>query len=691
MFKAEFGLRGRVLTIALVPSLALLVGGVGTAGYLIEQGLHAKKWASSISGSDAAGDDFTGALQTERELTALYLAGDSEVRGDLAVARQHVDAALLTMQRLPNPMATIDPAEWAQSLAVYPPLLARLPGMRAQVDAGAVGPKDAFAYYSRLTSLGTAGMDAIERTAPDARTSIEESRARALFSLTESMTSTVALGAPAVVRGSLDPVGSAQFAAAVGYSRGTAERLATALPAQPAAQLRAMMAGPAWQQLGGIQDTVIRRGTDPGHGTDARAWQDDAAVVGDQLLSLYESEQKAATAIAGEAANRAATDSMLGGAGALGVSIAAFAVALWLSDRLVRRLRRLRQQALALADHRLPAIMGRIRAGEQVDLAAELSPLDHGDDEIGQVGTAFNRAERAAVEAAVNEAKTREGVRAVFLNIAHRSQLVVHRQLEVLDNAEYRTADPRQLAMLFQLDHLATRERRNAENLIILGGERPGRRWRGSVRLVDLVRSAVAETEDYTKVRLVRMPEVFVIGAVVADLIHLLAELVDNATSFSPPEARVEVRGAVLDHGVTVEITDQGIGMADDDIATANEALSNPPDLSVGSLSSDSRLGLFVVATLAGRHHLSVQLTESVYGGIRAIVVVPSALLTTEPPGAATDLDRLDRDALRRVRPVDEPRPEHPFAVESAAEPAGSRPALPQRGHDLHPTDIPLR
>jgi signal transduction histidine kinase len=158
------------------------------------------------------------------------------------------------------------------------------------------------------------------------------------------------------------------------------------------------------------------------------------------------------------------------------------------------------------------------------------------------------------LRAAVTEAKTREGVWAVFLNIAHRSQTVVHRQLEILDKAEHQQEDPDQLQMLFELDQLATRARRNAENLIILGGEQPGRRWRSPVPLMDFVRSAFAEAEDYTRVDLSRLPGVTIVGNVVADLIHLLAELVDNATAFSPPESPVTVMGNIVGNGAVVEI-----------------------------------------------------------------------------------------------------------------------------------------
>ena len=236
--------------------------------------------------------------------------------------------------------------------------------------------------------------------------------------------------------------------------------------------------------------------------------------------------------------------------------------------------------------------MHRLRTGQPVDLSAEISAENREGDEIGQVAAAFDRAHNAAVIAATAEARTRAGVNAVFLNIAHRSQVVTHRQLEVLDQAEQTLEDPVHLQTLFQLDHLATRARRHAENLIILGGEQPGRRWRNPVPLTTLIRSAVAETLEYARIRPARLPQVAIVGNAVADLIHLLAELMDNATSFSPPNSPVEVRGDLVGRGIVVEISDQGLGMSGAEFEERNAMLDNAPDFSLETLTDDPRMGL---------------------------------------------------------------------------------------------------
>ena len=263
------------------------------------------------------------------------------------------------------------------------------------------------------------------------------------------------------------------------------------------------------------------------------------------------------------------------------LSAAAFLIAVRMANALVRRLRRLRTNTLEVAGERLPSMVRRIGDGEEVDVDAELVRVDHGTDEIGQVAEAFETAQRTAVAAAAAEAKTRGGFNKVFLDIAHRSQVVVHRQLEVLDVAESKQGDPEHLELLFQLDHLATYARRNAENLLILGGGQAGRKWRTPVALEEIVRSAISETEDFARVSAVRLPDVKVLGNVVADLIHLLAELVDNATSFSPPDSPVTVRGNLVGKGTVVEVEDQGLGISFEDTGTSQRDTAQPAGLPV--------------------------------------------------------------------------------------------------------------
>ncbi|WP_417774523.1 ATP-binding protein [Streptacidiphilus monticola] len=293
---------------------------------------------------------------------------------------------------------------------------------------------------------------------------------------------------------------------------------------------------------------------------------------------------------------------------------------------LVGELLGLRNSALDLAGSRLPAAMRRLRAGEEIDIDAEAPVVEAGEDEIGQVGEALNSVQRAALQAAVERAEVLSGVSGVFVNLARRSQVLVHRQLTLLDQMERRTEDPAELEDLFRLDHLTTRMRRHAEGLIILSGAAPGRAWRKPVPLLDVVRSAVAEVEDYARVEVRRLPRVAVVGAAVADLTHLIAELVENATAFSPPHTRVLVTGEQVGTGYAIEIEDRGLGMGKEAIAEANRRIA---DAQQADLFDSDRLGLFVVSRLARRHDVKVSLRTSAYRGTTAVLLLPNAVLDT--------------------------------------------------------------
>jgi signal transduction histidine kinase len=320
-------------------------------------------------------------------------------------------------------------------------------------------------------------------------------------------------------------------------------------------------------------------------------------------------------------------------AGALGLVavILSIFMSVWIGRGLVRQLSELRRSALELATKRLPSVMERLRAGQDVDVAAEAPPLETSADEIGQVTQAFNAVQRTAVEAAVDEAKLRRGVSDVFRNLARRSQSLLHRQLALLDTMERRASEPEELEDLYRIDHLTTRMRRHSEGLIILSGETPGRGWRHPVRLVDVLRGAVAEVEDYARIRVTIGTSAALIGPAVADVVHLIAELAENATIFSPPNAPVRIHGDMVGRGFAIEIEDRGLGIAEEKLAKINHDLEHPPEF---DLSGSEQLGLFVAGQLARRHEIRVTLQPSPYGGITAIVLIPKALIVDDAEAA---------------------------------------------------------
>jgi len=321
-----------------------------------------------------------------------------------------------------------------------------------------------------------------------------------------------------------------------------------------------------------------------------------------------------------------------GAIGAAGL-ILTLIVTILLGRSINRRLTVLRRSALTLAEEQLPAVVARLRRGEDVDIAAEAPSLRVGGDEIGQVGQAIDTVRQTAIRSAVEEARLRRGVNDVFRNLARRNQSLLQRQLTVLDSMERRATDPDVLEDLFKMDHLTTRMRRHAEGLIILSGAAPGRAWSAPVKLIDVMRGAVAEVEDYARVTVSTQSKAALSGAAVTDVIHLLAELIENATTLSPPFTQVRVSGETVGNGFAIEIEDRGLGMAPQRMAELNERLANPPDLNPANT---EQLGLFVVGQLARRHGIGVTLRPSPYGGTTAVTLIPQRLIVEEGPAAIT-------------------------------------------------------
>nr|WP_081513881.1 ATP-binding protein [Nocardia donostiensis] len=646
MFGARLGVRTRILMIALIPSLTLLVAGVGVAGYLVDRSYQTRQWIEAMTEAVGPARAMIESVQQERRLTLAHLAGDQEATTALAVSRSRTDDALEGVFTTLPGLRSLDPNAINAEIAEFDTLRQHLATVRSAADARLLPTADGYMFYSRLLEAVTVGTQIAQRTAPDPEIVVEFAMSSQLIHAIESLSRSNAL-AEAALRADTSVALPDEYVRQVGaYHTGIAQLVAEVHP-EFHDRMQSLFTSGAWARLAAMETALIRRSFAPAPGTAEAAsaapvvlpstlteWQGATARVDHELLDLWDKHSRYAQDLAHDSATRSATFSVLAGLACAVTAVIAFGISLVLANRFIRRLKRLREETFALADERLPEMMRRLRAGEKIDPEAESPRLDYGRDEIGAVATAFQHAHAAAVAAAVTEARTQEGVKAVFLNIAHRSQVVVHRQLEILDEAERREEDPAMLDTLFRLDHLATRERRNAENLTILGGGTPGRQWRNPVPLVDLVRSAIGETVDYARVRLAKLPDTQIAGGAVADLIHLLAELVDNATSFSPPQARVEVTGSVVGKGVVLEISDQGMGMKADDLARVNETLAEPPDFGVAALSADSRLGLFVVARLAVRHGVMVRLSESDFGGVRATVLVPSALLA-DGPGAS--------------------------------------------------------
>ena len=348
------------------------------------------------------------------------------------------------------------------------------------------------------------------------------------------------------------------------------------------------------------------------------------------VQGLRSVEENLVSTIASRAAalrNEAITSAVIVGIVIAIVLVLALTFTTIVGRSMVRPLRRLRAGALEVAGIRLPETVRRMSEADGEEVPLDVEPIDvDSADEIGEVARAFDQVHREALRLASNEAALRGNVNAMFVNLSRRSQSLVERQIQLIDELELGEQDAERLSSLFQMDHLATRMRRNSENLLVLAGHDVSRRRNQPVPLVDVLRAAVSEIEQYERVTLNVQPGISVRGPAVNDVVHLISELAENATSFSSAETPVNVSGHLLNSGgVLLDITDQGVGMGAEEMAHANWRLDNPP---VVDVAVSRRMGLFVVARLAARHGIRVRLRPAASGGLTALVWLPDESVT---------------------------------------------------------------
>ncbi|MEV4220674.1 nitrate- and nitrite sensing domain-containing protein [Nonomuraea sp. NPDC049725] len=407
-------------------------------------------------------------------------------------------------------------------------------------------------------------------------------------------------------------------------------------PALREAQV-SIITSPDYQRMRLMEDQIIAGGSPLG-------WLDTTEGL---AKSFQDAQLKASMALSARSepvADSVLTRALLLAGTALLLIVVSIAFSLRMGNRLSRELGTLREAALEVARERLPEVVAKLRRGEAVEVP-ELS-VTSTTVEIDDVGQAFSTVQQTAVEAAVGQAQLRDGVGHVFRNLARRSQALLHRQRIQLEGMQHRATDPEALDDLFRLDHLTTRMRRHAEGLIILSGATPGRGWSKPVPLLDVVRGATAEVEEYPRVVVEPMPGQRLAGPVVGDVIHLIAELIENATVYSPPHTSVVVRGEVAARGFAVHVEDRGVGLTPEELADLNERLASPPEF---DLADSERLGLFVVSRLAARHDIRVTLRGSPYGGTTAIVLIPAEHVT-DPPDEPEEPTRQPARPMRVVQ-----------------------------------------
>jgi signal transduction histidine kinase len=508
--------------------------------------------------------------------------------------------------------------------------MGQLTSIRTKVDASQVSPLGAFADYNNIVDVYFQYV----KTQLVSDTSIGLYRqGEAVIASAQALEmlgrEAAIVGGAFAAGGRMSPAGYQQFVQALDTQQVLIQTVNSPqswpLDANP---YQSYYSSSSYQELSSLEDKVVAAGPGRALPFTSDTWQAEI----ESTLKAYGDIELAATDTITATSARIGHGILIrlivvGGAGLIAVLVVAFLLVRF-GNRLTRELTGFYGTVRMVAEERLPSLVQRLSDGQEVDVDVESEApplaLETNTLEVARIADGFSVVQRTAVTAAVGQAELRRGVSNIFRSLARRNQSLLQRQLRMLDDMERRTEDPDALAQLFRLDHLTTRMRRQSEGLIILSGATPGRRWNKPVPVIEVLRGATGEIEDYVRVDLATESEDLVAGSAVADLTHLLAELIENAAQYSPPQTRVMVKTGWGASGFIVEIEDRGLGIPAATMDELNQRLTHPPEF---DLADSDQLGLLVVARLAQRHGIRVTLRSSAYGGAAAIVLIPKELV----------------------------------------------------------------
>ena len=623
-------IRFRIYFLVAIPLVAMVGLLAYVAGTSVNNAINLDRAPNLINATSLPTAEFVKLVQNERAAAVVFLF--QPTLANLAAYESAVKAtdagkpAFLAAMGSPGTKGSETAAE-AKAISVLIAGLNQLQALRGAVTSQAISPLQALGGYNagiqNELKLFLAEADSLTNAAAAG----QALGLIALVSASETLSQEYALLAGMLAGNRITTADHAAFAELVATRQGDMVDAASLLTPANMALFNAQVNNTEQAQLAQIEGAVSGGAPITALPITPAQW----TGLGGHLLDEYftggvnvaNAQLAVDHAISRSAWTRVAVTGAIGLVGLL-VTIT---VTILVGRGIIRRLGGLERTALQLAEVQLPDVVARLRRGEDVDVNAEAPPLQIGRDEIGRVGQAFDLVRQTAVRAAVEEARLRHGLNDVFRSLARRSQSLLHRQLTLLDQMERRASDPEALDDLFRLDHLTTRMRRHAEGLVILAGGPPGRGWSSPVRMVDVMRGAIAEVEDYARVSVATRSQAALAGSAVADVIHLLAELIENATTLSPPYTSVRVSGDTVANGFAIEVEDRGLGMSPARLAELNDRLANPPEFNPAD---SEQLGLFVVSQLAKRHGIRVTLKASPYGGTAAIVLIPRHLVVTE-------------------------------------------------------------
>ncbi|WP_328432232.1 nitrate- and nitrite sensing domain-containing protein [Streptomyces sp. NBC_00453] len=672
-------IRLSLILLALVPSVTLVAMWGITTKQMFDEGLRLRGQTQLSRSTGAMGTDATLALQQERTLSAAWLADPHGSRAALEAQRKETDKAVA---KLVGQSDAIDkaPARISDRLYSVVGSVGSLEYFRGQVDNPTdITAAQALDQYSSIIDDQIHAFQELSQV-DDGDLTSQAGPLVALEHAAELVSQEDAQLTMAWPSGHLSEEEWNAFAELVDARRWLVrDQIVPALSGSAKTQTVRILQSPEWQTLQGIEDQVLA--SRPSAAADGKAALPDARrrtawagafdKIGDRYTRLIDSQTSGLLDQSADKADNLLLTAASLSAGGLIALLLCVGMSWRITRSLSRRLRGLREATLSLAEERLPDVVARLDRGETVDADLAAPPLDYGGDELGQVARAFNKAQRTAVHTAVELADTRRGFQKVILGIARQSQNLINLQLTKLDALERRHSDPDVLSGLYELDSTASQLRRYEENLVIISGEQPRRSWREPVALVDILRSAVGEVAEYQRVEVHTDEDVCLAPPAVADVIHLLAELIDNATVYSPAPAPVAVRAALVAKGLAVEVEDRGLGMSEEDYASFNAQLAVEPQFDVVALADDLRLGMFVIARLATRHGIAVTLRPSAYGGTTAIVLLPHEIVVRESSATGDSSDPAEpATGEKPTEPVREPGPAAPARTVPTPTPA---------------------
>ncbi len=670
-------IRSKLVAILILPLLAVTVFASSQVRASVSRRVDADRLnraAQLASGLTALAD----ALQRERAVTGGYVAGGKRTGHDAMIAgRVQTDTALRSFR---HGVRALDggglSGRLGRDLAGAASRLDQLGGFRDTVDRRPAATQEVARVYGGLLEslLGVVGAISAEHGGNVAAL-------MAIARAKEAASQAQDLLFAALSAGRFAAADYQRFAALTGEERAWLTQFRTAATAAQQALYAQTAGGLEVRRTESIRQTALSARDVPRDLVPA-SW---FAASSGKLDLLRQVELRVAGDLTtASAAARAAAARQVSLNSVVMLLVVGLAVgsSLALARSMARPLLALERTVRRVAERQLPGVVERLRhADEAVDLATIAEEgamaLPFGSrDETGRLANAFNSVHRVAVRVAAEQAALRKSIGDLFVNLARRNQGLIDRQLNLIEELERRTDDPDRLDELFRLDHLATRMRRNAENLLVLASAEPERRGSEPVPLADVVRAAGSEVEQFARVEALSGDEARLAGHAASDLVHLMAELIDNAVAFSPPDAPVRVTTQAVSNGYLVEIEDRGAGMSEEELAAANDRLASPTEI---DFALSRMLGFFVVGRLAWRHGIRVQLRRSWYGGVSALVLIPPALLlpveTLQRPGTAGAL--LPPPELTASEPsVFQPsvfEPYQPHAVPSALFP-GDRP-----------------